>query len=504
MKSSPRPGLRRTRRATPPGPADPAAFSRALGEAAAHVQAGRLDAAAQIYRQLEREAPDDVRAAYALAVIDIRHGRLTRARERLEVIVVRAPSLVEAQHNLGAVCQALGDWPRAAEAYGQAVTLRPRAGEGRVGLAMALAALGHLGEAIEQNRVLAQDPAHRWPALTRIALIDAGGLTDEDLIAMQSAAQHGEAAGEARIGLFFALGEALDRRGRDAEAFAAWDAGNRQKRASFDVVAVAAANAWAIDYVTTQVTPSFLAARAGQGDATGAPIFVVGLPRTGSTLIEQILASHPQVQGLGETGVLPKLLERGYPETPAGFRALAQSYLDAMRALGWDGRSRFIDKTLENYLHAGLIGALFPNALIVHAVRDPMDTGFACWRQLFAGGNETLYDLADIGAEYGRYRRLMDHWRSFVPGRIVDISYEALAADPQPQIRHLVTAVAGLGWEPAVLDFHSRAGPVQTASASQVRRPVYATSIGRWRRHAEHLAPLRAALGGYASEPPET
>ncbi|WP_293383303.1 tetratricopeptide repeat-containing sulfotransferase family protein [Phenylobacterium sp.] len=475
---------------------------RALDEAAAHFRAGRLEAAAQVYRRLERQAPGDVRAAYSLSVIDIRQGRPARARERLEAVVALAPDLAEAQHNLGAVCQALGDWAGAAEAYGQAADLRPQAGESRVGLAMALAALGRPGEAIGQNRILAQDPAQRWPALTRIALIDAGAITDEDVAAMGSAAEEGGAAsgefrGEARIGLCFALGEALDHRGRDAEAFAAWDVGNRLKRASLDVAAAAAANAAAARYVTAAVTPQVLAARAGQGDKTAAPIFVIGLPRTGSTLIEQILASHPQVQGLGETGVLPRLAERGYPDTAAGFRTLAKAYLDAMRQHGWDGRSRFVDKTLENYLHAGLIAALFPNALILNAVRDPMDTGFACWRQLFASGNETLYDLADIGAEYVRYRGLMDHWRALMGGRVAEVSYEALVAEPEPQIRRLVTEVAGLSWDPAVLRFHERGAAVQTASASQVRRPIHGGSVGHWRRHAERLRPLADALGPY-------
>jgi hypothetical protein len=200
------------------------------------------------------------------------------------------------------------------------------------------------------------------------------------------------------------------------------------------------------------------------------------------------------VQGLGETGVLPRLVAGGYPRTPAGFKDIAARYLAAMRERGWDGASRFVDKTLENYLHVGLIHLLFPKALILHVGRDPMDVGFACYRQLFVEGNETLYDLADIGAEYGRYRGLMDHWAAVLPGRVAEVSYEALVAEPDTQTRLLVTETAGLAWDPAVLRFHERAGAVTTASASQVRRPIYATSVARWRRHAERLQPLAAAL----------
>ena len=493
MSSSPRPGSRRGRRLSSPGPADPAAFSRALDEAAAHFRAGRLDAAAQVYRRLEREAPGDMRPAYSLAVIDIRQGRLERARKRLEAVVAAQPDLSAAQHNLGAVCQRLGAWPQAAEAYARAVDLQPGAAEGRIGLAAALAALGRGADAIAQHRQLARDPAQRWAALTRIALIDPAAIAEDDLAAMQAASQDTGLEDETRIGLLFALGDALDRQGRTAEAFAAYAEGNRARRATLPADAAAQANAAAAAYVLRQFTPARLVARAGQGSGSAAPIFIVGFPRSGSTLIEQILASHRDVQGLGETGVLPQLLTHGYPDTPAGLKDLAAGYLAALRARGWDGASRFVDKTLENYLHVGIIHLMFPKATILHAARDPIDTAFACYRQLFIAGNETLYDLADIAAEYGRYRALMDHWSAVLPGRVVSIGYEALVVDPEPQIRSLLET-AGLPWDPTVLSFHERAGAVTTASASQVRRPIYASSLARWRPYAKALAPLIAEL----------
>jgi hypothetical protein len=268
----------------------------------------------------------------------------------------------------------------------------------------------------------------------------------------------------------------------------------RRSIAALDVAAAARANIQAAAYVTGIVTPRFVAEHAGQGSHSAAPIFVIGMPRSGSTLVEQILASHPDVQGLGETGLLPRLVERGYPKTDAGLREVATRYLDGLRSRGWDGASRVVDKTLENYLHAGLIGVLFPRAVIVRVARDPVDNGFACYRQLFAQGNETLYDLADIGAEYVRYQGLMETWSARLPGRIVEVGYEALVTDPETQARRLLAA-AGLTWDSGVLRFYERPGPVQTASASQVRRPIYATSVQRWRQHAERLAPLIAALG---------
>jgi tetratricopeptide (TPR) repeat protein len=497
MTSSLWPGARRGRQSAPSPPVDSAAFSRALDAAAAHFAAGQLDAAAQVYRRLERQAPQDIRPAYSLAVIDIRQGRLDRARRRLEAVVAIEPGLAAAHHNLGAVRQRLGAWDAAAEAYGRALELQPQAPETRAGLAGVLAALGRGGEAIGHLRVLAAYPSHPWPALIRIALIDPAAVGDDDLARMQDAAADEAVDADSRIGLSFALGDMLEHRGRSAEAFAAYAAGNRLKYAALDSAAVAEANAAAARYVRELVDARFVAARAGQGSRSDAPIFIVGMPRSGSTLIEQILARHPDVQGLGETGVLPTLVTHGYPRTGVGLRDLAARYLAAMRERGWDGTSRFVDKTLENYLHLGLIQLLFPQAMILHAVRDPVDTSFACYRQLFSSGNETLYDLAEIGAEYVRYRQLMEHWATVLPGRAIDVSYEALVEDPDTQIPDLV-AKAGLAWDPAALRFHERAGGVATASASQVRQPIYQSSVQRWRRHAERLQPLVGALGKYA------
>ncbi|MBS0332608.1 MAG: tetratricopeptide repeat protein, partial [Proteobacteria bacterium] len=311
MTSPRRPDPPRGRRQSPPSPLDPAAISRELDAAAAHFRAGRLDAAAQVYRRLARDAPDDLRPAYSLAVIDLNQGRLARARERLQALAAQHPEFAPAWHNLAAARQALGDWAGAAQGFARAVDLQPGAGESRTGLAGALAAMGQFAAAIAQNRLLAAQPLHRWAALTRIALIDAGAIGDDDLGAMQAAAEDPAVESGLRVGLWFALGEVLDHRGRDAEAFEAYDAGNRLKRARLDVAGAAADGEATVRRVLTTATAEFLVARAGQGTPTGAPIFIVGFPRSGSTLAERILVAHPGVQGLGETGVLPRLLEAG-------------------------------------------------------------------------------------------------------------------------------------------------------------------------------------------------
>jgi len=169
-----------------------------------------------------------------------------------------------------------------------------------------------------------------------------------------------------------------------------------------------------------------------------------------------------------------------------------------MRERGWKTAPRFVDKTLENHLRVGMIHLMFPGAVILHSVRDPVDTCLACYRQLFASGAETLYDLGEIGEAYVRYRQVMQHWASVLPDRVIEVSHEALVADPEARIRWLVTEACGLTWDPTCLDFHRTEGAVRTGSAAQVRRPIFQTSLQRWRRYEAHLGPLFEALGPYA------
>lgn len=480
----------------------PAALSAKLDAAAASFQAGRLEAAARLYREAARGAPEDIRAPYSLAVIDLAQGRLDRARERLRAVVARSPEHLAAWHNLGVASQELGDWTGAAAAYEAAVAARPDAAATREALAIALAVLGRTGEAVAQNRILAEAPATRWAALTRIALLDPTALGEGDLADMRRALADEALGLDTRAAIAFAVGEALDRAGQGAAAFESFALGNALKRQALGpaVEATARANAEAAEHAVRLFNPAMLARNAGRGLPTAAPIFIVGFPRSGSTLLEQVLANHPQVQGLGETGVLPALLAADYPKgsklSAAWLRGVGERYLETLRRRGWDGRARLVDKTLENYVHVGLIHLIFPNAVVIESARDPMDAGLSAFRQLFARGNETLYDLAGIGAEHRRYAGLMDHWRAVLPGRVVRVPYEAFASDPEPAIRALVAA-AGLPWDPAVLSFHAREAPVATASAVQVRRPVHAGSIGRWRAQAERLRALAEALGPY-------
>jgi hypothetical protein len=306
----------------------------------------------------------------------------------------------------------------------------------------------------------------------------------------------------------FALGAVLDARGDFDAAFAEFAAGSALKRQSFEArgreespAGLEAAHEAGARYVQSRFGEADLRRHHGGGERRAAPIFIVGFPRCGSSLVEQILASHPEVQAMGETGAFAltaRAIGEDLPAQGDSVREAAAAYLQSLRNLGLRPGLRPVDKTLENYLFVGHIALAFPRAKIVHCLREPADSCVAAFCQLFASGAETLYDLGQIGREYARYRKVMDHWRRVAPARIAEVRYEALVAAPENEIRRLVTETCGLSWHAGCLEFHLTRRPIATASADQARQAIFATSVGRWRRYEAHLTPLFEALGPFA------
>jgi len=481
-----------------------------LNAAAACYAQGRLSDAADLYQQVAAVDPQDLRPIYSLALIDIRRGRLQNARRQLRTVAAQDPNHYPARQNLGAVCQNLNLWPEAAEAYRRALRLNPSAVETHFSLARALAVLGQVKESGACYRALAADPLVRLRALTRLALLDPAAIDEDDLTALQRAADDPMTAPATRIETYFALGAALEHRRTDQAAFAAFEAGNRLKHASLmaspDLASRPDASERAHDlaarFVIDRFDAAFLQGSRRGGSTSAAPIFVIGMPRCGSSLIEQILSSHPRVQSMGENTALSTLADQRFTtaDRPVDWSDLAEAYLSSMRERGWKDADRFVDKTLENHLRVGMIHLMFPNSVMLDSTRDPVDTCLSCFRQLFTQGNETLYDLGQIGRAYVRYRRVMEHWDRVLPGRVIRVEHEKLVADPEGQIRRLVSEVCKLEWDSVCLRFFETAGSVRTASAAQVRRPMFLTSIGRWSRFAKELEPLLKALGPYAPQ----
>ena len=250
-------------------------------------------------------------------------------------------------------------------------------------------------------------------------------------------------------------------------------------------------------------TPDFFESRAGTGNSDPSPIFILGLPRSGSTLLEQILASHSQVEGTSELpyiGRASSSLNRNrneglnYPEAmrelaPDNLRALGEEYLASARAHRRSGTPRFIDKMPNNFPNAGFIATILPNAKIIDARRHPLDACLSCYRQLFAKGQNFTYDLTEIGEYYLQYQRLMDHWAAVIPGYVLTVQYEEVVADFETQVRRLLD-FCGLPWEEACLRFYESERPVRTPSSEQVRQPIYNRSVGHWLNYESHLAEL--------------
>jgi hypothetical protein len=251
-----------------------------------------------------------------------------------------------------------------------------------------------------------------------------------------------------------------------------------------------------IDRVIASHTRRWIAS-APAGHAAAAPVFVVGLPRTGTTLVERIIASHPAMRSVGETGAFAAELARAAsaPVGGADPASLGRNYLEAARLSRLPPDARFVDKTLDNYLHCGLIHVALPRAKIILLQRQPMDTCWAMYKAHFAPGKFAFsYHQEELADTYLAYRRLAAHWRTTLPPHaLLEVNYEDVVRDQEAQSRRMI-AFLDLPWDDEVLRFHASQAPSATASAVQVRRPIYASSIGKWRHHADGLAPLRERL----------
>jgi hypothetical protein len=298
----------------------------------------------------------------------------------------------------------------------------------------------------------------------------------------------------------FTRGYALESAGRFDDAFEAFAEANRWKRSEFDAEAHVASHEAGVKELRRIFTRDFLTSHQTRNPLRS-PIFIVGMPRSGSTLVEQILATHPKVQGMGESNHFAKISRRYFPFGlgPTDPEKMAVEYLKAMHGAGWKSSARFTDKTLLHYPSIGLLHMMFPKATILNMVREPVDTLFSCYRQMFSDWTDTrfTYDLGHLGRQYVAYREMMNHWDTVLPGRVLNVNHEALVANGDRGIRDVVEA-CDLPWDDRCLRFFENKRTVHTASKDQVRRPIFTESLGRWRCYERHLGPLFTALGPFA------
>jgi tetratricopeptide (TPR) repeat protein len=438
-------------------------------------------------------------AAQALALKQL--DQLEAALDAAQQAVAAGPQSGEAHNALGLVLQALGRFEAALAAFDRAAALPGQALEKAL-VNRAVLFMEH-GRRAEAEAGFAK-ALEAFPT-SASALFNSADLRkfkpgDPAMASMEALlAPDGTQSASDRLLLQFALGKACMDAGESERAFHWLNAGNRQKRATLRYDA-AETSRWMAS-IAEVFTPALMERLGGQGAASVLPIFVLGMPRSGTTLVEQILASHPAVHGAGELPHLQRLADRlgGYPAAVAGLapEALApmgEAYLAQVGPLA-QGRRHVIDKMPANFLYAGLIRLTLPGARIIHCRRDPVDTCLSCYSKLFTSEQSFSYDLAECGQFHRDYQALMAHWRGLLTAsHFLEVDYEAVVGDIEAEARRMLEFL-GLPWHPGCLDFHQTARVVRTASVNQVRQPVYGSSAGRWRQHAAQLAPLLEALG---------
>ena len=451
-------------------------------------------------RRLELEELDRVRFDYATCLFQQQKAAPAWAQaERLLATVPTDP----AYRNLAAACCALiGDFARVEALYEDLLRQFPGQPQIWLNYAQALRTIGRSDEAVGAFRRCMRLAPTLGAAYWGLANLKVASFATEDVAAMRAVLARDDLRTEDRLHLHFALGKAAEDRADAATAFDHFHQGSILRRACtpYDRRETHAL----VSRIRDVFTAKFFADRRGSGSASDAPIFVIGLPRSGSTLVEQILASHPAVEGtmeLPDIGFLARELDRcgGYPETVAELdrlelAALGARYLEATRVHRCAGRLRFVDKMPNNFLHVGLIHSILPHARIVDVRRHPFAAGWAVFKQHFDRGHDFSYDMADIGAYYRDYVELMQHFDAILPGRVQRVIYEDLVDDTEAEVRKLL-AYCGLPFDPQCLEFHANPRAVRTVSSEQVRRPIFREGLERWRAFERWMNPLKHALG---------
>jgi len=487
------------------------AFDDLLTRSTGHARAGSLEEALRLALAAAGLEPSRYEGHAQAGAILALMGRPSEALERLQAAVACDAGRAEAYNNAGAALRTLGRLAEALEYFEHALALRPdyyadaaaNAAGALTAIGKALARDGAIDEAadalVEAIR-LAPQRGEYYRILTDLR---PSSITPEHVAALEHLASAARSDDE-RIDVDFALAQ-ITRQHDPQRSFDHFARANRAVRArrNYDE----AETLGAFERIASVFNRAFLARHAGAGYLTQAPIFIVGMPRSGTTLIEQILAGHPMVFGAGELGLFEEIanavLADGSAVTPDAMIAVSdaqlleigQRYDEAIRALAPANALRITDKMPANVRFIGLIRIALPSARIIHATRDILDTCLSCFTTSFDEGMEWSSDLGELGRYARAHVRLMNHWRCVLtPGDLLDVRYEDVVDDIEAAARRIVSH-CGLPWDDRCLDFHMTKRPVRTASVAQVRRPLYRTSVGKWRAFASRLGPLIDALG---------
>ncbi len=512
---------------------------RFMALAAEHQKEGRSQEAEHLYRRVLRHNPDNVDALRLLALISLEASREGEAQALLARALELAPDYVAALLDMAQLRKEQDRYGEALEFAERALALDPRNPQAHYLRGISLAPSGRTEEALEAyGKCLEFRPGHLGALLNLGHMLKTVGRYQEAVQAYEACIEHRPEFGEtywslanlktyrfedaaiaemeqraqadglavqSQVNFLFAIAKAYEDRGEFDRAWHFYETGNAKQRGevSYDPVHTESMN----DRLIEVFSAEFLRSRAGCGHRDTSPIFILGLPRSGSTLLEQILASHSQVEGTSElphVGRIATSLSRNraeglnYPEAArelrcADFARLGLDYLELARLHRHSDAPRFIDKMPNNFPNVGLIALMLPGAKIIDARRHPLDACLSCYRQLFAKGQAFTYDLTEIGEYYLQYQRMMDHWAAVMPGRVLTVQYEEVVSDLETQVRRMLE-FCELPWEDACLHFYESTRAVRTPSSEQVRQPIYDNSVGQWHRYEQHLDELITVL----------
>ena len=464
------------------------------------------DARSLLERALEL-APGFMPARYQFAMLLHRRNECAEALAEVERLLAAEPRNPGYRNLAAVVFSRIGEYERASRLYAELVQEYPANSKVWLSYGHVLKTAGRSDETVAAyRRAIALEPSF-GETYWSLANLKTFRFTAEDLAAMRARIADPSVSEPDRVHLHFALGKALEDAGDYAASFEQYALGNTLHRARHPYDAQQ--NTARLRHLNSVFTPEFFAARAGSGDPSDQPIFIVGMPRSGSTLLEQILSSHSTVEGTTE---LPELItmakelralsESGdigsYADVLAtlpreSLRELGARYLERTRVHRKTDRPRFIDKMPNNFLHVAMIRLALPNAKIIDARRHPMACCFSVWKQHFARGQNFSFDLTEVGRYYGDYVALMDHIDAVLPCRIERVIHEQLVEDPEAAIRRLLDRL-GLPFDRACLEYYKNDRAVRTPSSEQVRRPISKEGVEQWRNYESWLAPLLTEL----------
>lgn len=468
---------------------------------------GRYKDAESLLRRAVELSPHFMAARSNLATVLYKQNRTVEALSELDALLALDPDNAGGENLKAASLSKLGDYGEAIALYEKVLAGHARQPKVWMSYGHVLKTVGRQADGVAAYRSaldLTPGLGEVWWSLANLKTVQ---FDDADLAAMEAQLARGDLRDEDRFHLDFALGKAREDRGEAEAAFGHYAAGNALRRQSLEYVAEETSAQ--VDAAMARYTPELFTRFAGAGCETPDPIFIVGMPRAGSTLVEQILASHSQVEGTMELPDMPALAAR-FATRPGGWddldgealAALGEAYLERTRIQRKTGKPFFIDKLPNNWAHAGLIRLILPRAKIIDARRHPLGCCFSNFKQHFARGQAFSYGLDDMGRYYADYVRLMAHFDAVQPGAVHRVIYENMVADQEGETQALLAAL-GLPFEEACLRFYETERAVRTASSEQVRKPIFREGTEAWMQFDPWLGPLKAALGPVLDAYPE-